>query len=335
MKTSTLVPYCYGIAAENLALDSKLLEVYPEELIPMVSGDIVPEVFTLESNGILPDGKEYTASVNEAITIKCTWLPTGRVITPENVRRGERILIYRWGNSDKYFWRSAGLDQDLRRLETIVMVVSGNPDNADQTGFDLSNCYFLEISTHKKLITFINSVANGERAEFTFQLDTGEGTFLIEDEKGNSFFFDSVNTLYRILNADNTRIEMSKKLIEIFAEDSISMEAKTINITAGEDLNMSAVTTKLESSQSVDVTTTNYTLNASGSASITSPAIALNGPVAISSTLGVASAMTGSASIEVKSMEVSGESVMTGGLTVATVTSLGGMTASGKAVLTA
>lgn len=268
MKKSIFTAYSFGVAAENLESGSQTLEVYPIEALPTAEGEVTTGKVSMEDKGIDGNGDEYEIKIDMGMTIPCEWFGGGNQITPPNIRRGERVVIYKQGDSQKYFWKSAGLDQDLRRLETIVWVFSGNPDNADQDGPSPENSYFLEISTHKGLITFSTSQINSEKAAFTFQIDTAEGTITFHDEKGNSSFFDSVNTILKIINVDKTFFEMNKKNISMFAEEIIDVKCETLNVLAKELIDVKTKVTNLESTESINFNTTDFMMAASASISL-------------------------------------------------------------------
>lgn len=370
--TSFFVPYAYGIAADNLVSGSDILEVYPEELLPTFGGEVTPDTILVETKGVDQEGNVYQTSMKAGLTFECKWLKGGRSILPDNVRRGERIVIYRQGDSDKYYWRSAGMDQNLRRLETIILCVSANPDNDDQDEPSPDNSYFLEISTHSKVITLSTSMMNGEQAAFYLQIDTGEGTIRFTDEKGNKTFFDSVNTFFEMLNVDLTRFTVNKKIIDVFAEESITFTTKdffieagnSIQFNAGEFFKLTTKATTIESSDTVDIKTTTFTTEASsafnvktnifnveagGTATIKSPMITLDGMVQTTAAVvaagpltaaalavaGGAGSMTGGGALTVSAATINGATTMAGPLTVASVTSQGPMTAGGRPVLTA
>lgn len=272
MQMSVFTPYSYGLAAENYDLENEgMLEVAPMEILPVMDGELSPDSVKLETKGVDENGDVYETSIDLDTTLPCKWIGGGNSIIPPNVRRGERLMVYRLGNSSKFFWTTLGMDQNLRRLETIILAISGNPNNADQSEVNTDNSYFIEISTHKKLITAKTSMLNGEKAGYTLQLNTGEGTLNIEDDKGNKLFWDSVNTFFEAINVDKTRITINKKLIDVFAEESISYETNVLNVKANDKImifaeNLIDVATKvfnMAASDSITMTTKATTLDSS------------------------------------------------------------------------
>lgn len=276
MKSTIFQPVSIGEAADNLVMGSHVIEVWPRELVPTMEGELTSASLPLETKGINSDGEAYAAKVDLSCTVSATWLGGGNRLTPPNIRRGERLMLYTAGDSDKFYWRSMGMDQGLRRLETIIIAISANPKNTDQDEITQENSYFLEISTHEKLITFQTSMMNGELAAYTLQINLGEGTYTLTDEKGNSIFHDSVNTLFRILNVDKTKIEMDKKVINVYAEESINLETNAYNLLAHDTIKTKTTDTTHESTETIDILTKIYHMIAETSNTVDTTDTTLN-----------------------------------------------------------
>ena len=272
MRTSIFRCVSLGEAAENLTPNDPTLEVWPKEILPSMDGDITPDQVVIETKGSDVNGEEYSASAKIGTTIKAEWLGGGNSIVPPNVRRGERLRLWQSGDSDKFYWTTMGRDQNLRRLETIIIVVSANPSNKDQEEPTPRNSYYLEISTHKKLITFSTSMLNGEKASFKIQINTGDGKIAVEDEKGNSFEFDSVNTYFRFLNKDDSKFEIIKEIINVFTKDSINYETQFFNLIAEKEINFRTKKFFMEATESITMLTKATTLKSDDTIDITTKA---------------------------------------------------------------
>lgn len=213
-----------GTAAENLKLGSSTLTVSPHEKLPFMDGELVEKVDTLEFGHKDISGKENSGQTFVSNNLTAEWLPTGNRKTPPNIRRGERIKIYQFGSNDQYYWRAVGLDEHLRRLETVVFGINANPNEASDGGHP-ENMYFIEWSSHKKMITMSTSKKNGEFCIYNVQFDMATGRIVIEDDLNNSILFDSKNTLIRIVNALGTFLELNKKDINAYAPGNVKAEA--------------------------------------------------------------------------------------------------------------
>lgn len=242
MQISQLVPYSLGIAAENKPLTTRHLNITPTELLPALDGEINFNPTTETFSGVDSVGDPYEVSVNKDVSISAEWLPMGsNRVTPPDVRRGEPIMIYRLADSDRYYWQCMGLRDDLRRLETVILAINANPDPSSGRGIDVSECYFLEVSSHQKLITLGTSKANGEPFSYTMQLNTGSGEFTVEDDIGNHLYLNSGRAFWEMTNADGSYYQLDRQTINISAPTVINMEAgSSIILQAGDGIHMSA-----------------------------------------------------------------------------------------------
>lgn len=221
-----LTPWSFGYAIANKEPDSNLLMVLPVEHFPAVDGEVNSTMETLEVSGTDSDGKAYSTKAIGGSGLPCEWLPFGsnRQTAPD-VRRKERVLIYRWADQDKYFWVSLGLDEHLRRLERVLWVFNANPNVEGTDTIDFKSSYYFEVSTRDRLVTFATSKANDEPFAYTIQLNTAEGHLIVGDDDDNFVELDSRNTEIRAHNKFGTMIELAKKFFNAFAPDSINMTA--------------------------------------------------------------------------------------------------------------
>ena len=273
---SVVIPYARGIASRNIRPNENSLDVILDEPFATLNGELTTDKGTLDTGGFDVNEEEYSASIKVGYTVPCNWLKEGNRVSRPDIRRGERVIIYRYHDSDKYFWRELGMDQNLRRLETITFLVSANPSNDDQDEPSPENSYMFEISTHTGKMSYSTTMLNGELAAFFGEINPMKGTIKHHDEKSNSFFFDSVNTFLELLNADKTRITVDKKLIDVFAEDSIHWETTDFSIQANNSIVFNATEffelktkkTTIESTDTVDIKTDKYTLEAGTSVAV-------------------------------------------------------------------
>lgn len=233
MQTS-FVPVSIGIAAENKPLTSTQLNIVAHELIPSIDGQVGVNPETVVTSGTKPDGTEYQTSVQSDVVITAIWLPYGsNRVTPPDIRRGERVMVYRLADTDQYYWRDLGLDSDKRRLETVIHAWNANPGITDSS-FDASNAYYFEVSTHNKTITLGTSKANGEPFTYTFQLDSGSGVVSLSDDIGNFVSLDSNEQRITLMNSAQSFFDMHGKNLSISVLGDIDIKAgKSIKLTSG------------------------------------------------------------------------------------------------------
>lgn len=213
-QSSALSFYSLGIAANNKEVGSKTLMVLPIEVLTLIDGEIASEPFNEKAQGVDADGNTYQTSVTGDRAIPCTWFPmanSNRRTAPD-VRRGERVLIYQFADRNEYVWQSLGMDDHLRKLETVTFSISGTAEEPID-GTLPENAYILEMSSHKGLVTLRTSQKNGEKSVYTVQINAKEGTIAAGDNEGNYIRLDTANTEVEMVNGDNTLIRITKKEI--------------------------------------------------------------------------------------------------------------------------
>lgn len=271
LKGSQLKFYSIGIVAENKKMSHSRILVTPIETLGMSDGEIKSSPEKLETKGIDYDFNEYTVSAIADNAIEADWFPLndGNRRTPPDVRRGERVVLYQYGDEGRYWWQPYGLDGRLRKLETAIYSWSGTKDEKEDSERP-ENSYYAEVSTHEKRITIATSGKNGEKCRYVVQINPGEGKILIVDDKGNEFEMDSVNTLLHLKNADGTYIDLDKKNINVYAEDYISIKAgKAIIANAGDKITMKAPQIELDG-----ITKVTKTFQVQGTSKFDAPMVA-------------------------------------------------------------
>lgn len=233
---SKLKVYSVGIVAKNKPLDSPIIEVTPIEDLNMINGEITDHGVEYSAKGSDRDGGKYDVSVKSSNTIQAKWMPVGSPnrFTSPDVRRGEYVMIYQFGDADKYYWVTFKDDLTLRKLETVIYAFSGTADESE--GVSGETHYFLEISTHKKLVHFHTSKANGEPFSYDVQLNTKDGYFIIQDDIGNVFTIDSKAHRIELKNTDSTHHDMDKKNFTLTVPDNTTIKTgKNTTIQTGGD----------------------------------------------------------------------------------------------------
>jgi predicted small secreted protein len=225
MKISMFKPYSLGVVAENKDLKGKSLKVSPVETLPFMDGEVSSTPTPAQYKGVDEAGQVYQGKTITDNVLVATWLPDGsNRTTAPNMRRGERVMLYQIDGVDKYYWKELGLDDHLRKLETVIYAFSGNP-NEGSDELNPETCYFLEISTHMKKVTFQTSKANGEPFSYKFEFDTATGNVELDDDIGNKIHLDSTNHYLEFKNVEGSWIELDKNDIRITAPKKIHVKA--------------------------------------------------------------------------------------------------------------
>lgn len=229
---SKLQFYSLGLVSANKKLSSKNIEVTPTEHFPMLNGEITDNTSKYSAKMQDASGSVKSVQVDTTATINATWLPisnSNRKTAPD-VRRGETVVIYKFADTDKYWWNTVFDDSVLRRLETVIYAFSNNSKEGPTD--DENSTYFLSVSTHKKLVHFHTSKNDGEPFAYDVQIDTKNGKIIITDDADNFFVLDSANRRLTLKNGDGSIVDVNRTNILFEAADSISMKAKDLNLTA-------------------------------------------------------------------------------------------------------
>lgn len=231
--------YSVGIVAANLPLGSDLIEVTPTEDFPFMEGELTDHAEKKTVNGQREDGSAFTVSLQEATTIQAKWLRNhDNRLTPPNVRRGERVILYQFGDADRYYWTTQLIDAKLRRLETVIYGWSAS--SKEDEPVDSDHMYYFEVSTHRQLVTFHTSKANGEFTAYDIQINTKDGTILIQDDMGNYISLDSRAVRMELKNADGVHYDMDRKNLTVTVPETTTMISKNMNLQVDQALKISA-----------------------------------------------------------------------------------------------
>lgn len=230
--TSKLRWYSYGILAANKALKSMDIEVAPMEELPMLDGELTDLQSTYSAQAKDAHGQAYSVSVATSATIKATWLRFGDAnrMTAPDVRKGEAVMIYQFGDAKRYYWMTLKQDAGLRKLETVVWAISATRDEGVPTSAD--STYYVEFSSHQKIVHLHTSKADGEPFSYDIQLDTKNGSFTVMDDAGNYWRVDSANARLEMKNSEGTHVDMDRKKITLTASESVVVNATRFEVNA-------------------------------------------------------------------------------------------------------
>lgn len=271
---SAFRPYSLGIVAANKKLqdpkepkkNNHYIEVTPVEQFSFVDGEITDNKEELEEGAPDYNDEQWKVKVTTTPSIMARWLPIGNTnrLTAPDVRRGEPVMIWRFGDADEFWWTDMLTDDKgeriTRRLETIIWAISNNAkENVADTP---DSTYWIEWSTHRQVLHIHTSKSNGEPFEYDIQLNTKDGRLVIKDDVGNYIFLDSEARQIKAHNRDKSFIDINKKNIRLECLDTITNKCKhfiveasnTIKMTT-QDFSIKTNTWKLDSSSSYKVTT--------------------------------------------------------------------------------
>lgn len=262
MNISQLHFYSIGVVATNKKMTSHFVEVSPIEDSAFMDGEITDHKEDYKSKSKSFDDQEWETKIDTTASVRAKWLPMGNSnrITSPDVRRGEVVALYRFGDVDEFYWTTLLQDKHIRRLETVIYSFSNNREENIED--DPKSTYFMEVSTHKKLIHLHTSKNDKEPFTYDIQINTKDGIIIITDDVDNYLFIDSKNTRIKVRNKDDSYIDMDKKKITIHAPDRIDMITKDFSLKASSSATVE--TPKYTRKSTTDVLqTTNYRVTSS------------------------------------------------------------------------
>lgn len=204
--------YSKGIVIEDKARDSKIIKVCPIEELPNIPDKLADykQLYDIE----LPDIKGVTKrSVIEGSSwIEAEWLPlhqSNRLTAPD-VIKNETVQIYRYSDSEKYYWDTHLREDHIRRLETVTYGFNDSETPLEEC--DTSKQYTVTVTTHDQYIEIKTVDSNGEATTYKTKFDMRSGVFDLIDKQGNKFNLNSINGEW-ILKA-NTKVTIDSPLSE-------------------------------------------------------------------------------------------------------------------------
>lgn len=240
MDHSKLKPYSLALVANNKPMTTGLIQATPIESLTMLDGELGSLPQDQETDGKDATGQAYQTKVTTDTAVDAEWLPFGsnRQTAPD-VRRGERVLLWQYADTDTFYWQSLGLDDHLRKLETAIFSISATAEEG-KDGTMPENSYSVEMSSHTGQITIRTSKANKEFCAYGVQIDAKNGKVAIVDDLGNEIVMDSKNTKIWMTNVDKSTVQLDKKKILIQCADTLDMIASQVINIQTKNLNLKA-----------------------------------------------------------------------------------------------
>lgn len=246
-KESGLKLYSLGIVVNDKLRDSDIIDVYPVEDMPFINGKIKDYKQSVTGNVNDSKGVSKPLNIDMGAVIKAKWIPYGgsnRSSSPD-VTKNETVLVFRFGETNKFYWTTVFNEPSIRRLETVVHRYGATSEYGVE--LDDSNSYTLIVSAHDRFIRLTTSNKNKEVVKYQLLLDLNKGTIGINDDQQNDIIIDSIKGIMTVTIREKV-ITNTKDFI-VNASNSIQLNTK--NYTLKTDTGT--------------VNASSYTLNASNS----------------------------------------------------------------------
>lgn len=227
-----------GVAAVDKELDSRFLKVRIPETQPMNrNAQATSQSIDVKSGST--DGTQ-TGTLTAVNFIEAEYIGETNKPFPPDVRKGEQILLYMYGDTNKYYWRAMGTDDGLRRTERVRL--QANATLANNAELDDTNTYGFEIDTRTaKFLRLWTSKANGEKYAYTLRFDGEEGNLIIGDDADNVITLESEEKRITITNGDKSSFQIDKRNITLYCEGQLNVVAKEgINMQTNEQYSITS-----------------------------------------------------------------------------------------------
>ena len=229
-----------GIAICDKEESSRDLKVYCKDLLFLMQGELSAKNIdsTVKSNDT--DKSVKTVNVTGKNYIECTYggdFTNNNRAYPPDVRKGETVKIFQYGDSDQWYWMGCDRSQSLRKTERVRWHVNDTLENDCNMSDD--NTYYFEMDTRQhKHILFSTSQSDGEAHQYRFKISPEESQVVITDEKMNMFILDTNKTRITMANEKGSLIQLDGENIKIMCNGQILIQSKNSSITmsAGEDI---------------------------------------------------------------------------------------------------
>lgn len=188
---SGLKLYSLGIVTENKVVGKDEIEVTPIEEFSFEQGKIIPDTRHHTSN--LPDirGVVKNADIKGSAILTAKWIPFGNANrdTAPDVRKNETVLIFRYADTQKYYWDTVFREPMFRRKEHVRYSYSNKPSGIDP--YDGNSSYWVEYSTLGQYIHLHTSDNDGEPCTYNVKINAKAGNIDIHDSLGNLIHLNS------------------------------------------------------------------------------------------------------------------------------------------------
>lgn len=252
MNSSLFKRVSLGVAAETIKPGTRQLEVIPIESNGFLNGELVEGNVDLTATGSDHSGLEYETKVITSNSVSAVWYPgKSNALTPPTITKGEQVGLYKYGDSDQYYWTPEGQSDHLRPTDTVGTRVSAK-GTKDESELDESNSYSMEMSSDKKRLRLKTTMKNGEKAAFDAFFNLEEGWFEVADHKGTYIQLNSVEEELNLEVNGGSKLYLEKKKILMEAPDEIRIKTKKL-ITDTTETQMVATTKHSTKSALVEI----------------------------------------------------------------------------------
>lgn len=173
---------------------STVIEVTPIETLSIQdTGPVAKKDTTYSQTHQDASGKyDSQKDVTKNNIIEAEWLPLSdsNRDTPPCVYQDESVILFKYGDVQKYYWATIKHQPELRRKEIVRW--SASNETAPLVPYTRDTSYFFEMNAIEKWLHVATPV-NGEGVAYRLLMDVGKSQLDISDNQGNSIVIQSVS----------------------------------------------------------------------------------------------------------------------------------------------
>jgi len=209
---SGLMLYSLATVTEDKKWDSKVVKCTPIEHLTDIKGDVNAST------------KELGKVISRQVITATWWNITGNRSSSPDLRIGEDIILYRFADTDKFFWVNREQQLEYRRLEHVVNSYCGIEAPGEAPGED--DLYRTIISTRDGYIRIHTSKnkSNNEETYYDIVIDPKFGTLTISDDQDNKI---ELLSMERRMNITTSYVHLINDTLEV---DGDTIIHKTLTV---------------------------------------------------------------------------------------------------------
>lgn len=237
---SKLSLYSLGTVVEDKESNSNMVKAIPYEVLTDLDGEV--SKFSKSVSGGVEDLSGNVFGGNEKVaSIECEWLPFGdlRTTSPDMVL-GEQVIIWRYADTEDFYWTPKRQDLLNRKLEHIILTLSNTKDDQDESK-PYDKAYTITLSTRDGYLSIVTDDNNKEKAKYEYKMNTKEGIVSLTDNHDNSWTLDSPN---RKLTVETSEVLYKCKSFKITGTlDVLGVSTHHSNLIGKADFKLSGSST--------------------------------------------------------------------------------------------
>lgn len=239
---SDLKLFSLGIVVKNKLENESRIYVIPIESLPELDGELTKDIEVINETSENIIGSIETSQLFKGNHLIADWIPeSSNRDTAPDVVQGETVKIYKYGDTDQYYWSILFREPGLRRLEHVRYIYSNQ--SKYRVPHDKDTSYWIEISTRDKYIKIHTSTNDKEPYGYDIELNTDVGLLTIKDTAENSIELNSEES--SLTASINKTVNVNTEKVNIKATE-VNVIAETTNISGntniGGDLKVSGST---------------------------------------------------------------------------------------------